>query len=89
MKFIDGIQQYVSRKHAEGIEFHRGEEYLRGLGQCVGDVRLDQVKTQHILSFLDRAPTAAVTWRLKYFVLQHFFDFWSAREAMPEYSCPP
>jgi integrase/recombinase XerD len=89
MNFSDSVQQYVLRKHAEGIEFHKGESYLTGLCRHVGDVQLSQVQSQHVLTFLNDSLAAVTTWRLKYFVIQHFFDFWAARGAMPEMLMPP
>ena len=89
MKFADGIQQYVIRKHAQGVEFHKGESCLTGLCRHIGDVELSCVKSQDVLIFLNASRAAAATWRLRYFVLQRFFDFWAARGAMPEMLMPP
>jgi integrase/recombinase XerD len=52
-------------------------------------VELDQVKAQHVLTFLNNSPAAAAAWRLKYYVILHFFDFWTAHEATPEIIMPP
>ena len=88
MTFADGIQEYVVRKHAEGIGFAKGESYLTGLRQSVGDVQLSQVTSQQVLAFLNGPLLSAATWRMKYFVLQHFFDFWAARGAISEMRMP-
>jgi site-specific recombinase XerD len=89
VKLADGIEQYVVRKHAEGIEFAKGESYLTGLLDSVGDIDIDEVKTQQVLAFLNGSMTRAATWRLKYFVLRHFFDSWTAYGATPEILMPP
>lgn len=89
MKLADGIEKYVARKHAEGIEFGRGESYLMGLFRSVGDINVTEVKTQQILAFLNDSIARAATWRLKYFVLLHFFDFWAARGVTAEMLMPP
>jgi integrase/recombinase XerD len=89
MKFTDGVQQYVSRKHTEGIAFGAGEKYLTSLGKYLGDVHLSQVKSRRILRFLDNSLGSAITWRLKYFVVQRFFDFWAARGEVTEMLMPP
>jgi len=88
MRFSTGIQQYTARKHAEGIEFAKGEEYLRRPSKSVGDVELDEVNTQQITTFLNKSVAGAATWRLKYFVLRHFFDFWAAHGAAPDLPMP-
>lgn len=88
MRFSTGIQQYTARKHAEGIQFAKGEEYLRRLSKSVGDVEIDEINTQQITTFLNRSAAGAATWRLKYFVLCHFFDFWAAHGAAPELPMP-
>ena len=89
MTFADGIQQYAVRKRAEGIGFVKGESYLTSLFLFVGDVQLGQVTAQQVLAFLNGSLMSAATWRMKYFVLQHFFDFWAARGAIPEMRMPP
>ncbi len=89
MKFTYGVQQYVLRKHTEGIAFETGEKYLTSLGRYLGDAHLGQVKSQQILTFLDDSLANATTWRLKYFVVQRFFDFWAARGVVTEMLMPP
>jgi len=89
MKFTEGIYRYVMRKRSEGIVFLKGESYLIGLSRYVGDVQLSQVKSQHVLTFLNDSVAATAVWRMKYYVLQNFFDFWAARGAMSELLMPP
>src|SRR5258708_28499321 len=89
MRFADGVQQYVTRKHAEGVDFEKGNSCLTGLCGHVGDVELSDVKSQDVLIFLNDSRAATATWRLRYFVLQRFFDFWTARGVMPGLHMPP
>ena len=88
MKLRDGVDQYVVRKRASGITFEKGQSYLAALSRHLGDVQLSQVKTQQVQTYLNNPMTSAVTWRLKYYVLLRFFDFWSARGVMPELLMP-
>lgn len=89
MKLTDGIGEYVGRKRESGHAFESGEQNLMAFSRQVGDVELGQVKTQQVLTYLDTPVTSTITWRLKYQILFHFFDFWSARGAMPELLMPP
>lgn len=89
MKLVSGIEEYVGRKHTSGHAFEHGEANLLAFSRQVGDLELGQLTTQQVLTYLDNPVVSTITWRLKYQVLFHFFDFWSAREAMPELLMPP
>jgi integrase/recombinase XerD len=88
MKLSDGIEQYVRRKHANGHMFERGQSNLVAFSRHVGDLHLSQVKAQQVMTYLNGSDTTDITWRLKYYVLSRFFDFWSARGAMFELQLP-
>jgi integrase/recombinase XerD len=82
------IREYVQRKRKEGHRFDKGEQTLILFLRRVGDIALERVKTRHILEFLDGPRTSTVTWRGKHSLLRHFFEHWSARDAMPELLMP-
>jgi integrase/recombinase XerD len=82
------IGEYVQRKRTEGHRFDKGEQTLILFLRQVGDVALERVKTRQMLKFLDGPRTSTVTWRKKHSLLRHFFEYWSARDAMPELLMP-
>lgn len=82
------IREYVQRKRKEGHRFDKGEQTLILFLRRVGDCALERVKTRQILEFLDGPRTSTVTWRGKHSLLRHFFEHWSARDAMPELLMP-
>lgn len=88
MRLSDGIQEYVVRKRTNGFSFERGEAVLSSFSRQIGDVDLSQIKTQQMLAYLDNSPASTITWRLKYYLLCRFFEFWSSRGAMPELIMP-
>ena len=88
MKLSAGIEQYVIGKRARGYLFERGESSLVGFSRHVGDVELDQVKAQQVMTYLDGTITSIITWRLKYYVLLRFFGFWCSRGTMPPLLMP-
>jgi integrase/recombinase XerD len=89
MKFSDGINQYVTHKQAIGIKFESGRRYLVSLSRRIGDIDLSQIKIEQVLTFLNNSDAAVATWRLKYYALLRFFDFWASRGAMPYLPLPP
>jgi integrase/recombinase XerD len=89
MNFAEGIQRYVTQKHVQGIAFSHGESDLLKLARITGDVELSEIRPHHVLTFLNKSPLANITWRLKYYILTRFFDYWTAYGEMPELSMPP
>jgi integrase/recombinase XerD len=89
MKFSESIDAYVLHKNRMGVEFFTGRRYLIALSRWLGGLELNCVKTEHIARFLDDSNGQVETWRMKYSVLVHFFDFWAAREEIPYLAFPP
>jgi hypothetical protein len=88
VKLADGVEQYVAWKHASGQIFERGQSNLARFSRLMGNVDLNDVDTQHVLTYLDGAATGAITWRLKYQALFRFFEFWFLRGAMQKLQMP-
>jgi integrase/recombinase XerD len=89
VKLCNGIEVYVENKRAGGLLFKKGASNLQGLCRQIGDVPLISVRTSHVLAFLNGPHTSTVTWRGKYNLLKHFFDYWVARGEMPPVLMPP
>jgi integrase/recombinase XerD len=83
MKVAEAVKLYVERKRSGGLLYDKAMSNFSGFSRHVGDVSLSGVTTHGILTFLDGPHTSTVTWRDKYNLLKHFFEFWSARGAMP------
>jgi integrase/recombinase XerD len=89
MKLTESIAIYVRHKNTMGIEFETGKRYLVALSRRLGAPDIDRVRSNDLLEFLDDSTGQVETWRMKYAVLLHFFDFWAARQEIPYLSFPP
>ena len=85
----DAVELYLERKQAYGFLFTHGCKVLRAFSKRVGSLQLERVTARDVLSFLDGPKTSAPTWRSKYGLLKHFFEFWSLRGAMLLLHLPP
>jgi site-specific recombinase XerD len=88
MKLLEAIEQYLAWKHSNGYEFEKGKSTLLNFSRHAGDVQLADVEAEQILEFLNRTPVATITWRLKYWVLHRFCEYWWNRGAIPEFAMP-
>ena len=88
MKLSEAISEYVIRKRTSGLKYETGDALFRAFLACTGDVQLGDVSAQHVLSYLDARPTANCTWRSKYNLLLHFFDFWAVRGTLDQIPMP-
>lgn len=89
MRISDGIDQYVSCKRANGLVFGHAGTRLSAFSRYVGNIPLNQIRTEQVLAFLDAPVTSIVTWRQKHQTLVQFFEFLVSRGAMPELLMPP
>jgi integrase/recombinase XerD len=85
----EGIDRYLVRKRSGGLAYTKAESQFRGLHRRLGDVQLNQVTTKDVSRYLDGPLTSNITWRAKYQLLYHFFEFWSSRGEMPDLVMPP
>ena len=88
MKLSEAISEYVIRKRTSGLKYETGDALFRAFLACTGDVQLGDVSAQHVLSYLDARPSANCTWRSKYNLLLHFFDFWAVRGTLDQIPMP-
>jgi integrase/recombinase XerD len=79
MNLSEGISGYVMRKRASGLKYEVAESLFKAFLARTGDVQLGDVTAQHISTYLDARPLAACSWRSKYSLLLHLFDFWAMR----------
>jgi integrase/recombinase XerD len=79
MALLEAVQTYIDRKRAFGVIFDKAALNLRAFAKRVGDVPLDTITPGQILAFLNGPGTSTTTWRRKFNLLHHFFEYWSAR----------
>jgi integrase/recombinase XerD len=89
MKLTEGVEAYVDRKRAGGLVYEKATQNLHGFCRHVGDLPLSRVSSRHVLTFLNGPRTSTVTWRGKYSLLKHFFDFWESRGEVLVVHMPP
>jgi site-specific recombinase XerD len=93
MNLSEGIETYVQRKHREGFLFNTGSETLRRFCRETGDLPLDEVSTKHVAAFLDRCKPrrqpGVQSWRVNHSLVRRFFEYWAARNTIPQLLMPP
>jgi integrase/recombinase XerD len=88
MKLSLAMRHYVGSKHAIGLRFKTGEEYLRDFLRKVGDVEIRTLTDSQVESFLIAPRKSERTWARKYTILKHFFRFWALRGKLDETHLP-
>jgi integrase/recombinase XerD len=89
MILSEAIDKYVRRSQACGWSFTAGRRTLYSFKNHVGNLSLDCVAVSGTQAFLDGPRTSRATWRAKYALLKHFFEFWRLQGALPELPLPP
>src|ERR1700722_15237619 len=89
MTLAEAVEKFVQRKRADGLIYSKSAANLVRFCRQTGDVRLGDIKTHHVLNFLNISDKSTVTWRRKHGLLQQFLGFWSSRGEMPILRMPP
>jgi integrase/recombinase XerD len=79
MALFAAVQTYIDRKRAFGVLFEKSGKDLWSFSKRLGDVPLDAITPGQILAFLNGPRTSTATWRAKFSLLKHFFEYWAAR----------
>jgi integrase/recombinase XerD len=79
MELVEAVETYVERKRSLGVTFEKSAQNLRSFSKRVGDVPLETITPGQMLAFLNGPRSSTVTWRVKYNLLKHFFEYWAAR----------
>lgn len=79
MTLFESIRTYVDRKRSFGLRYEISGRNLRSFANQVGDIPLGSVTPRQIASFLDGPRTSTSTWRAKFNLIKHFFEYWAAR----------
>jgi len=86
MALFEAVRTYIDRKRSLGVTFEKAALNLRSFSKRVGDVPLETITPGQILGFLNGPRTSTITWRVKFNLLKHFFEYWAARgmlQALP------
>ncbi|MHB8456005.1 MAG: tyrosine-type recombinase/integrase [Acidiferrobacterales bacterium] len=75
MKLIDVVAAYVTLQRSLGMRYKSGDRLLRRFARLVGDVHIDEVNPEIVVTFLRGAGALSATWRLKYNVLSGLYRF--------------
>ncbi len=79
MKLSYAIEQYVARRHLDGVRFRNGERVLANLLRKTGDRLMHRVTGLQVTSYLLEPRCSPATWWAKYRVLKRFFSYWMMR----------
>jgi integrase/recombinase XerD len=89
MKLSEGIERYVAAKRQGGLLYTATECGLTSFKRKVGDVELDEVTNDDVLTYLNGPRTSPISWRRKYQQMSQFFIFWSNRGYLSTSPMPP
>lgn len=89
MRLADAIERYIADKRTTGCSFGNAETRFAAFYRRVGNLELHQLTALQVQQYLDGSVVTTATWRMKYFLLLRFFQYWIVREAMPELAMPP
>jgi len=79
MALFEAVQGYIDRKRSLGVIFERAAMDLRAFAKRLGDVPLNTIEPEQVLAFLNGPRTSRPTWRTKFTLLKHFFEYCTAR----------
>jgi integrase/recombinase XerD len=88
MKLAQSINAYVEGRRSYGALYPSGIPTLQAFCRFAGDIRLDRIRPGQVTAFLDGRRTSQVTWQAKYKILQSFFLYWVARNAVKRLPMP-
>jgi len=83
MPLFEAVQIYIERKRSLGVIFEKSAMNLRAFSKRVGDVPLSTITPGQIVAFLNGPRTSTVTWRVKFNLLKHFFEYWGRARNAP------
>lgn len=89
MNLSQAIDVYVRSRHLDNSGYIHGESVLRSFYKRVGDIPLDRLSAQQIISFLNGPRTSPTTWKNKLGFLRRFCQYWTFRDVMPTLILPP
>jgi integrase/recombinase XerD len=89
MKVSEGIEQYVACKRQGGLSYTGTESGLTYFMRKVGDVELNEVTSDDVLTYLSGPKTSPISWRRKHQQMSQFFTFCSDRGNLTTSPMPP
>jgi integrase/recombinase XerD len=75
MKLIDVITAYVTLQRSLGMHFKAADRLLRQFARRMGDISINEVRPEMVMTFLTGTGALSATWRLKYSVLSGLYRF--------------
>jgi integrase len=74
VKLSEGIELFVSKKRNSGVAYKQPAAIFFHFKAQVGDVQLDEIRTQHVATFLEPNAVRPYTWHHKYNLLCRLFE---------------
>jgi integrase/recombinase XerD len=89
MKLSEGIEQYVACKRQGGLLYTATESGLTYFKRKIGDVELNEVTSDDVLTYLSGPRTSPISWQRKHQQMSQFFTFCSDRGHLTTSPMPP
>lgn len=75
MKLLDVVTAYVAMQRSLGLRFIAADRLLRRFAREMGNIGINDVRSDAVVAFLQGAGALTASWRLKYNVLSGFYRF--------------
>src|SRR5580698_9588017 len=89
MMLLPAIDMHIARKRDEGAVYQSQALELRCFGKYLGNVDLQEIKTEQVLAFLNSFKISTYTWRRRYLQLKRFFRHLYLTGEMAAIRMPP
>ena len=86
MKISRVVAEYLTFKRSTGMRYRSGYYKLNAFSRRVGDVEIERVKPNDVLSFLNGQGPVTAQWHDKFIILKGFYRFAISRRYVA--SCP-
>jgi integrase/recombinase XerD len=89
MKLATAIEAYIELQRSIGLRSETARRTLRQFGRQMGDIDIDDIQAQAVLSFLQGTGPLSSAWRVKYRLLSGFYRFAISRSHVTASPLPP
>jgi integrase/recombinase XerD len=75
MNLRDVVETYISYKRSLGMRFRTDAETLRAFCRAMGDVALEDIKPESVLTYIAGSGPVTAYWRQKFVILTGFYRY--------------
>lgn len=80
MRLHDVLESYIDYKRSLGMRFFSDAAVLRSYDHAMGNVAIEEVKSESVLEFLSGSGPITTRWGVKYQILRSFYRYAISRQ---------